>query len=74
MNKEDMDGGSNQHAYVSFHPWQDFKFVIQEGQNSIYAAIGNFDDLLSRFDSNRVLPERDLQVTVSDTPQIQSAE
>lgn len=64
--------GSNQHAYVSFHPWQDFKFVIQEGQKSIYTAINNFDDILARFDRKRVLPERDLQVTASDIPQIQA--
>lgn len=64
--------GSNQRAYVSFHPWQDFKFVIQEGQKSIYTAINNFDDILARFDRKRVLPERDLQVTASDIPQIQT--
>lgn len=64
--------GRNQHAYVSFHPWQDFKFVIQEGQNSIFAAIKNFDDVLSRFDRNQILSEKDLQVTASDIPQIQT--
>ncbi len=52
--------GKSQYPYVSFHPWQEFKFVIGEGQKSIYAAMNNFDTFISRFDSSRVLEEREL--------------
>lgn len=64
--------GRNQYAYVSFHPWQEFKYVTQEGQSSIYAAVNNFDDVLTRFDTNKLLSPRDLRITIEDNPQIQS--
>lgn len=67
------DWGKNQNSYVSFHPWQDFKYVIGEGQNSIHAAISNFDDVIGKFDTKQLLTPRDLRVTSGDNSQIQIA-
>lgn len=48
-------------TYLSFHPWQAYKPVIEEGQESIFRAIANFDGVLSRFDRNGVLQTRGLE-------------
>lgn len=77
LTEEEMEmysHGRNQYAYVSFHPWQEFKYVIGEGQNSIYAAISNFDEVIGRFDTKQLLTPRDLRVTSADNPQIQAAQ
>ena len=49
--------------YLSFHPWQFYQTVIQVGEASVIAAIGNFDKILSMLDGRGTLMRRDLQTT-----------
>jgi len=65
------DWGKNQYTYLSFHPWQDFKHVISRGMESLLAAMNNFDTVIERFDSKRVLTPRDL---LADNPNPHSYE
>lgn len=58
----DLNTRWGESIYLSFHPWRDFEDVLRMGSDSIYSAIYNFDTVIERFDSKRVLTPRELQL------------
>ncbi len=47
-------------SYLSFHAWQFYTQCLRIGQDSVVAAISNFDNLLSVIDKRGVLQKRGL--------------
>lgn len=52
---------SYKRTFLSFHAWWDYyQRVLASGQESLYLAVANFDEVLSRFDQREVLIRRGL--------------
>ncbi len=63
------------YIYVSFHPWVVYPPVVQEGQESIYRAMANFEELLSRVPQTTGIIRKGLgdMLPSSDLPALPSA-
>lgn len=64
---EDWNNPWREVVYLSFHPWRDLIHVLTAGVDSIYAAIHNFDEVISRFDRDRRLTPRALRLSVEQS-------
>ncbi|MBI2632243.1 hypothetical protein HYW75_04525 [Candidatus Pacearchaeota archaeon] len=49
-------------VYFSFHPWQEYKPILEIGQESIMNSVLNFDKFLSHFDQRKTLKKRVLEL------------